>query len=56
VHTRGCWLLWHRQPLWLILWIYCWLANTSHRPISRSVWLKVLPRKSEIWRFSFQHL
>jgi len=43
VHTRGCWLLWHRQPLWLILWIYCWLVRTNHRPISQTVWLKVPP-------------
>eukprot|EP00983_Pelagomonas_calceolata_P039923 1137388-Pelagomonas_calceolata.AAC.1 len=28
-------------------WIFCWLARTSHRPISRTVWLKVPPCKSK---------
>ena len=27
--------------------IYCWLVRTSHRPISRTVWLKVPPCKSD---------
>eukprot|EP00983_Pelagomonas_calceolata_P041139 1137935-Pelagomonas_calceolata.AAC.3 len=27
--------------LFLSLWTLCWLARTSHRPISRTVWLKV---------------
>eukprot|EP00983_Pelagomonas_calceolata_P050264 1141880-Pelagomonas_calceolata.AAC.3 len=26
--------------LFLSLWTLCWLARTSHRPISRTVWLK----------------
>jgi len=27
----------------LSLWICCWLAKTSHRPSSRTIWLKVTP-------------
>jgi len=30
-------------PFCVCIWIYCWLARTSHRTISRTVWLKVTP-------------
>eukprot|EP00983_Pelagomonas_calceolata_P103817 1158955-Pelagomonas_calceolata.AAC.21 len=33
--------------LFLSLWTLCWLARTSRRPISRTVWLKVPPCKSK---------
>jgi len=33
--------------LCLSSWIFCWLARTSHKPISRTVWLKVPLCKSK---------
>eukprot|EP00983_Pelagomonas_calceolata_P013591 435467-Pelagomonas_calceolata.AAC.1 len=32
--------------LLLSLWTLCWLARTSHRPISQTVWLEVPPFQS----------
>jgi hypothetical protein len=50
-----CWVLYFavtviwpdRQHSNTFFLLYCWLTRTSHRPISRTVWLKVFPCKSK---------
>jgi len=32
----------------LSLWIYLWLAETSHQPISQTTWLKVIPHYNHL--------
>jgi hypothetical protein len=36
-------LIQQHNRLFLSLWIYLWLAETSQQPISQTIWLKVTP-------------